>query len=152
MEFRAQIAAEKKRLGQQQRELQKRMADIQSQLSDLADEMKAMDRGMAAIQAYENAIADVPASRGRRPPKSDAPPTRRRRRRRRGSRRVDVLSAIASSGSAGVTRKDIIVAFNVKGDRSAEQSISSALAALKKTGAVAHQDGKYVAAPDGPTK
>lgn len=127
------------------------MTEIESQLSDLANELQGIDGETAAIEAYENALVGQPTSRRRRAFKADAPPTRTTRRRPRGSRRAEILSAIASFGSAGATRKDIIVALNVQGDRSAEQSISNALAALKKTGAVAHRDGTYIT-PSNPTE
>ena len=151
MDFRAQVAEQKKRLAQQQREVRKRMTEVEAQLGDLASELQGIDGEMAAIEAYENAIPGKPASRARRGSKSDAPRARSRRRRPRGSRRAEILSAIAAFGSAGATRQDIIAALNAKGDRSAERSISNALAALKKSGAVAHEDGKYVA-PSDPTE
>lgn len=57
---------------------------------------------------------------------------------------------IAAFGSAGVRRGGLIDALNVKGNKSAEQSVSNALAALKKSGAVAHRDGKYIVATRDP--
>ena len=57
---------------------------------------------------------------------------------------------IASFGSAGVGRGGVIDTLQVKGDKSAEQSVSTALAALKKSGAVAHRDGKYIVAAGDP--
>ena len=147
MDFSTQVIQEKKRLVTQRQAAQERTTKIESQLSDLASELAAIDGELAAIEAYEKARSDVPARRRRRAPKAAAPaPAGTARRRRRGSRRTEILSVIASFGSAGVGRGDIIDTFDVKGDKSAEQSISSALAALKKSGAVKHQDGKYIAA------
>ena len=149
MAFRTHVTQEKKRLAQQRRVAAKRTAEIESQLGDLRSELETIDGEFAAIAAYERARSDAPAPRVRRRPKADAPTrARTRRRRRRGARRAEILSVIASFGSDGVGRGGIIGTLNVKGDKSAEQSVSSALAALKKSGAVAHQDGKYTVATD----
>ena len=147
MDFRTQVAEEKKRLSQQRRDTEKRIGALESELSTLATEMKGIDAELAAIDAYESATA-APAPRKRRARKADAPapaPAKRTRRRRRVSRRAEIVSAIASFGAAGAGRADIIRTLDVKGDKSAEQSVSNALAALKKSGEVTHQDGKYMA-------
>ena len=57
--------------------------------------------------------------------------------------RLDLGAVIEAAGSDGIGRAGIIEQLNVKGDKSAEQSVSNALANLKKSGAVAHGDGKY---------
>ena len=145
MDFRTQVAEEKKRLSQQRRDTEKRIASLEAELSAAAGEMKGIDGELAAIEAYESATA--PAPRKRRARKAEAPaPAKRTRRRRRVSRRAEIVAAIASFGAAGAGRADIIRTLDVKGDKSAEQSVSNALAALKKSGEVAHQDGKYVSA------
>ena len=145
MDFRTQVAEEKKRLSQQRRDTEKRIGALESELSALATEMKGIDAELAAIDAYESATA-APAPRKRRAPKADArAPAKRTRRRRRASRRAEIVAAIASFGAAGAGRADIIRTLDVKGDKSAEQSVSNALAALKKSGEVTHQDGKYMA-------
>ena len=150
MDFRTQVAEEKKRLSQQRRDVQKRVSALESELTALGAEMKNIDGEMAAIEAYETAKGSVPAPKRRQPRKATAPATgsgtKRATRRRRGvSRRAQILSALAPLGSAGAGRSDIIQTLNVKGDKSAEQSVSNALAALKKSGEVSHQDGKYIA-------
>ena len=150
MDFRTQVAEEKKRLSQQRRDTEKRIGALESELSALAGEMKGIDAELAAIEAYESATG-APAPRKRRARKADASaaatpaPAKRTRRRRRVSRRAEIVSVIASFGAAGAGRADIIGTLDVKGDKSAEQSVSNALAALKKSGEVAHQDGKYIA-------
>lgn len=147
MDFRTQVAEEKKRLSQQRRDTEKRIGALESELSTLATEMKGIDAELAAIDAYESATA-APTPRKRRARKADAPapaPAKKTRRRRRVSRRAEIVSAIASFGAAGAGRADIIRTLDVKGDKSAEQSVSNALAALKKSGEVTHQDGKYMA-------
>ena len=156
MDFRTQVAEEKKRLSQQRRDVQKRVSALESELTALGAEMKNIDGEMAAIEAYETAKGSVPAPKRRQPRKATAAATvsgtktgsgtkRATRRRRRVSRRAEILSTIASFGSAGAGRSDIIQTLDVKGDKSAEQSVSNALAALKKSGEVSHQDGKYIA-------
>ena len=145
MDFRTHVTQEKKRLAQQRQAAEKRTTEVESQLRELGGELEAIHGELAAIEAYEKASTATAAPRRRRASKADAstPPTRARRR-RRGSRRAEILSAITSFGSAGVGRGGIIDALNVKGDKSAEQSVSNALAALKKSGEVSHQDGKYI--------
>ena len=150
MDFRAHVSEEKKRLAQQQGQAQKRKSEIESQLSDLAGELQGIDGELAAIEAYEKAVGDIRPSRARRVSKVDAALAKSPRSGRKVSRRAEVLSVIASFGSAGVSRGDIILTLNVKGERSAEQSVSNALAALKKIAAVAHRDGKYIATPEYP--
>ena len=151
MDFRTQVAEEKKRLSQQRRDVQKRMSALESELGALGAEMKNIDGEMAAIEAYETAQGSAPALKRRQPRKAAAGAKtgsgtkKATRRRRRVSRRGEILAAIASFGSAGAGRADIIQTLNVKGDKSAEQSVSNALAALKKSGDVAHEDGKYIA-------
>lgn len=150
MSFSTHVAEEKKRLAQQRQAARKRTTEIESQLRDLGSELEAIDGELKAIEAYENARAGTRAPRRRRAPKAAAPTPATTRRRPRGSRRTEVLSVIASFGSVGVGRGGVIDTLKVKGDKSAEQSVSTALAALKKSGAVAHQDGKYVMATDEP--
>ena len=146
MDFRTYVAEEKKRLTQQRRDVQKRVSGLEAELQALGAELKNIDNEMEAIQAYESAKASVPAPARRRARKADpeAPaPAKKTRRRRKVSRRTEIVAAIASFGEAGAGRADIIEALNVKGDKSAEQSVSNALAALKKAGTVDHKDGKY---------
>ena len=153
MNFRTQVTQEKKRLAQQRQAIEKRATEIDPQLSDLRAELDVIAGELAAIEAYENARGEAPAPRRRRARKADVPaPATTTRRRRRGSRRAEILSAIAAFGATGVGRGGIIEALNVKGDKSGQQSVSNALAALKKSGAVTHRDGKYaMAIPDAAT-
>ena len=146
MDFKAQVAEEKKRLTQERKDAEKRVGALESELSALRAEMTNIDGELAAIEAYEAKAAPPPPKRRQaRKPAAAAPAKRTRRRRRRGSRRAEIMSAIAAFGAAGAGRAEIIGALDVKGDKSAEQSVSNALAALKKSGAVAHEDGKYIA-------
>jgi hypothetical protein len=61
---------------------------------------------------------------------------------RRGGVREDVLAVIAGSES-GIGRAAILEVMGAKGDKKAEQSISNALANLKKAGTVSADGGLY---------
>ena len=61
---------------------------------------------------------------------------------RRAGIRQEVLSAIAKSGKKGMTRGELIAQFKAK-DHSFKQSISNALAALKKQKQVKAASGVY---------
>ena len=141
MDFRTHVAQEKKRLTQRRKEVEKRVSSLESELPALVAELKNIDNEMEAIQAYEAAKASVPAPARRRAPKVDdaraRAPVKQTRRRRKASRPAEIVAAIASFGEAGAGRADIIQTLNIKGDKSAAQSVSNALAALKKAGEVA---------------
>lgn len=65
-----------------------------------------------------------------------------------GTRRTGIRNDVLASVKAtpGITRADLIDKMGAKGDKSAEQSISNALSALKKAGTISLSDGKYSAA------
>lgn len=90
-----------------------------------------------AIRAYDDSVSPSRAAA----PK--AAPAQRTRRRRRSSRRNEIVRLIGASGGEGIGRAGIIMALKVKGNKSAEQSVSNTLSALKKAGEVRHADGKY---------
>jgi len=75
-------------------------------------------------------------------------------RRQRGSRREEILGVIQHS-PGGLRRRDILETMGVKGDKSAEMSVSNALSALLKGGLLDRTgDGVYIpysAAQDGAT-
>lgn len=67
---------------------------------------------------------------------------------RSGTRRTgvrDEVLGVIKKNPNGIGRADIIDQMSAKGDRSAEQSISNALAALKKAGTVSGDGGVYKA-------
>jgi hypothetical protein len=64
---------------------------------------------------------------------------------RRSGVREQVLDAVKAV-PGGVSRAKLLETMDAKGDKSAEQSISNALAALKKAGAITAHDGLYKAA------
>jgi hypothetical protein len=61
---------------------------------------------------------------------------------RRTGIRSEVLGTIRKSPN-GINRADLLVTLGAKGDKRAEQSISNALAALKKSNAVTVDNGNY---------
>jgi hypothetical protein len=61
---------------------------------------------------------------------------------RRSGVRDEVLTMVKNSPN-GISRAQLLEAMDAKGDKSAEQSISNALAALKKAGTVSGEGGVY---------
>ena len=120
MDFKDYAAEEKQRLVQERDVIERKL--------------NALDN---AIRAYEESV--VPAAA----PAPKAVPAKKTRRRRRSSRRQEIVRIIGASGADGIGRAGIITALNVKGDKSAEQSVSNTLSALKKAEEVSHADGKY---------
>lgn len=63
---------------------------------------------------------------------------------RRSGVRQDVLAVIKDKGP--IARAPLLEDMGVKGDKAGEQSVSNALAALKKAGDITATDGNYEAA------
>jgi len=63
---------------------------------------------------------------------------------RKGGVRDTVLAAIKETGS--INRSDLLAKLDAKGDTKAEQSISNALANLKKAGTISASGGNYTIA------
>ena len=100
-----------------------------------AAKQEALGRANAAIKElaelgfnYRLVSEDAPSAR----------PTARRT-----GIREQVLAAI--KGTPGISRAALLDKLNAKGDKSAEQSVSNALAALKKAGSITGADGSYTA-------
>ncbi len=94
----------------------------------LDTEFAAIDREMVAVSAYEAAK------------KVKAP--RAGQRARRGSRQESLLELIGKH-KGGINRGGILEELGLRGNKSGEQSVSNALSALKKKGAIESRDGKY---------
>jgi hypothetical protein len=75
---------------------------------------------------------------------SSAPRQRSSTGSRRTGIREDVLRVVSEHGE-GVSRSKILELMDAKGEKSAEQSISNALAALKKAGTITLANGVYKA-------
>ena len=132
--FKSFVSRERTRLARARDTARKRKDKIDQELSEIESEL-------AAIQAYEQAKKSTPArapSRGRRPSASAG------KRAPRGEKRRAVLELVQNSD--GLTRGEILENLGVKGNKSAEQSVSNALTALKKQNLVVSRDRKYVAA------
>jgi hypothetical protein len=119
MDLNKVIAAEREKIDKQRAELLEQRAEIDSKISNLDSEVEAID-------AYERIkLGKSAPGRGRR-----------------SGIRKKVLAVIENS-KQGIGRSDILIALELKGDKSGEQSVSNALSALKKTKAVSAKDGKY---------
>ncbi len=120
MDFKDYAAEEKKRLVEERDVIERKLNALEN-----------------AIRAYEGSVSPAPAAALK------AAPAKKTRRRRRSSRRQEIVRIIGEGGSDGIGRAGIILALDVKGNKSAEQSVSNTLSALKKAGEVRHGDGKY---------
>jgi DNA-binding transcriptional ArsR family regulator len=131
--FKSYVSRERARLTRARDTARNRKNRLEQELSEIESEL-------AAIQAYEQAKKKTPgkAARGGRRPVAKAG-----KRAPRGEKRRAVLELIKKS--EGLTRGEILSRLGVKGDKSAEQSVSNALTALKKQNLVASRDRKYVA-------
>ena len=121
-----QVAVEKER-----DRLTKQREDALARRAKIDDEIKAIDRELAAISAYETT-----KSRGSAKSKAVI-------RAARGTVQISVLEVIKRVPQ-GISRGDIIATMSAHGNKPSEQSISNALSALKKASKIASQDGQYV--------
>lgn len=119
------IARERTRLT---REREKLVA----QQGELEGRIEALDRELKAIEAY------VDTKEGSGP---SASKRRSARRRRRSPRRDSILAFLKENGA--LSRGELLEKMGLKGDKAGEQSVSNALSALKKAGAVLAKDRKY---------
>lgn len=97
--------------------------------ADVDANIAAIDAEFVAIDAYEAAKQGL------------APGVRKRGKRRTGVR--DEVLAVVKKHPHGITRGELLRAMGAKGNKSEEQSISNALAALKKMSKVEAKDGRY---------
>lgn len=108
-------------------------------------EIASIDRELTALDAYRDAKGTTgkraPGKRG--PAKQGAAKGARRATGRRGEKRQAVLDLIQRNPD-GLSRGEILAQMGVKGNKSAEQSVSNALSALKKSDKVSSREGKYV--------
>jgi hypothetical protein len=123
--FSAFVTKERSRLNKLRKAAEQRKKAAEADLVQIENELKA-------ITAYENAKRGSPA------PKS-------RKRVRRTGRRAEVLATVKKHAD-GATRADLLAALKAKGNKSDEQSVSNALAALKKASKIVSKDGRYHAA------
>jgi hypothetical protein len=105
---------------------------------DIDQELEAIERELAAIEAYEKAKG-VSA----RAPKRVKAKRTAARRAPRGEKRAAVIEVV-SKHPDGLSRGEILNLMGVKGDKSGEQSVSNALSALTKQNQLGKRDKKYV--------
>ena len=119
--------------------LTKEREDLAAKREEIDTQLTTIDRELAAIGAYEA------VKTGKMPEPSPAPIAARKTsdtaRAPRGAKRDELLALI--TGKPGLARGDILEALGVKGNKGAEQSVSNALANLKKAGTITAIDGKY---------
>jgi len=130
--FADSIAKERERLRTKREGILAEQQKLTEQLHELDRELKAID-AYEAVKQGKDALPRTPrsASNGSRPP--------------RGEKR-ELLVQLLAQHPDGLARGEIIEKLGGKGDKSAEQSISNALSALKKQNKLGSKDGKYVSA------
>jgi hypothetical protein len=133
---RERLDREREEILHQQRELEKKLAEI--------------TREFAAIDAYEAAKTGKAATPNRqlRGPRKSAATIKQssaepRPRSQAGSRREALLQVIGKEPN-GLSRGEIFQRMDLKGNKSAEKSVSNALTALTKNNQLSRKDGKYV--------
>ena len=132
-DFQAMIEKERERLT-------KVIEDYNAQIADLQTKVSAAQTEMAAIDAYDRAkrgeLALAPkAPRTPRATTTDRAP--------RGSKRDELIALIRDNPN--LSRGDILGKLGIveKDNKAAAQSVSNALANLKKAGTVLNEGGKY---------
>ncbi len=124
--FAEYIANERGRLRQRRDELLASRGNLDNQLT-------ALDTEFAAIDAYERAKTGKAIVRG----------GKAATRVRRGSRREEIISVLGAA-PRGMKRGELLDKVGVKGDKSAEMSVSNALSALYTKGQITRgQDGRW---------
>lgn len=126
--------------------LDKARKDALASKATVENELAAIEQELSALDAYRQA-KNGPAGRTakRAPARRAGANGARRATGRRGEKRQAVLNLIKQN-PVGLSRGEILVQMGVKGNRSAEQSVSNALSALKKSEKVNSREGKYVPA------
>ena len=108
--------------------LNKLVDDIATRRKALEDEEATVKRELLAITAYET------AKQGKPKKTISATPS--------GSKRENILSMIENH-KGGIARGELLDELGIKGNKSAEQSVSNALNSLKKANKITSKDGKY---------
>ena len=113
---------------------------IQGAIKEAKAKRQEAEREIAQLEAQNAAILAYDAAlKGKATPKEPSAP-----RGRRGEKREAIRDLIAQHPD-GMTRADVLTAMNAHGDKAAEQSISNALAALKKAGRLTQEGKTYKA-------
>lgn len=126
------------------------LAEIDAQIRQLEDQKKALVQKARDEQVAKanDAIAKLrEMGFNYRLAEMDTAPRVYNPRPSTGTRRTgirDQVLQVVKSSPKGISRADVITKLNAKGDKSAEQSISNALAALKKAGTLSLHGGVYI--------
>jgi hypothetical protein len=137
------IHRERERLNREREEILAQQRDLESKLAEI-------DREFAAIDAYEAAKTGKAGTPTRQPrgPRQGGPTIKQysagtRSRPPAGSWREALLKVIGEHPN-GLSRGEIFECMGLKGNQSAEKSVSNALTALTKNNQVFRREGKYV--------
>jgi replication fork clamp-binding protein CrfC len=143
MRFADVMRRERERLNREREAILGQQKELENKLTDINHEL-------AAIDAYEAAKSSKAATsaRQRRGPEKSRPSTPQssaqvRPRPGRASRREELLQVIGAEPN-GLSRGQIFDRMAIKGNKTAEKSVSNALTALTKNNRVSRRDGKYV--------
>jgi hypothetical protein len=143
MRFAEVMQRERERLSREREEVINQQRDLENKLTEI-------NRELAAVDAYEAAKTGKAAPPGRRlrGPRTSAAaaqqsPAETGARPQAGSRREALLQVIREQPK-GLSRGEIFQRLGLKGNKSAEKSISNALTALTKNNQVSRREGKYV--------
>ena len=150
MRFADVMQRERERLSHERDELLNQQRELENQQRELENKLTEITRELAAIDAYEAAKTGKAAVPTRQPPaptKSEATieelPAEPRPRPQPGTRREALLQVIGEEPK-GLSRGEIFERMGLKGNKSAEKSVSNALTALTKNNLVSRREGKYV--------
>ena len=143
MRFADIMQRERERLNREREEILNQQKDLENKLTEINHEF-------AAIDAYEAAKTGKVATPRRQQPssqKSGAPIKQLSvdtgARPQTGTRREAILQVIEKN-PGGLSRGEILERIGLKGNKSAQKSVSNALTALTKNSQVLRRDGKYV--------
>ena len=150
MRFADVMWRERERLSHERDEILDQQKELENQQKELDNKLTEITRELAAIDAYEAAKtgkAAMPAQQPPAPEKSEATteelPAGPRPRPQPGTRRETLLRVIGEEPK-GLSRGEIFERMGLKGNKSAEKSVSNALTALTKNNLVFRREGKYV--------
>ena len=142
MRFANIMERERERLGREREEILKQQKDLENKLTEINRELAAVD----AYAAVKTGKAATPTRQPRGAGRSGASITQSsepRPRPQTGTRREALVQVIGEQPN-GLSRGEIFERMGLKGNKSAEKSVSNALTALTKSNRVARREGKYV--------
>ena len=118
----------------ERKRLQKARDKAAGKKAEVERELDAIERELTAIEAYDKAKGGKAERAPRRAP--------RRAKGRRGEKRQAILDMLRQHPD-GLKRGEMLNLMGVKGNKSAEQSVSNALLALTKQSQLGRREGNY---------